>query len=108
MFCTHLLQGCVSTVTFLFPAAVTSILAYCTLMFSLRLISATLVSVLGTMEVVVSFLVQVMVRGEAANSLAVLGAVLVVACTTLVVLEDAYWAKKKLETVKNSEESIGA
>ena len=90
-----------------FPAAITSILAYCTLMFSLRLISATLVSVLGTMEVVVAFLAQIVGRGEAANSLAVAGAVLVVVCTTLVVLEDAYWAKKKLGENKKLEEEFG-
>ena len=62
---------------------------------------ATITSIMATSEIVFSFLAQVWVMDQPASLIAILGTFLVMACMTLLVLEDAIYSPGKLKQVTN-------
>ena len=83
------------TYIFFIPASLAAMLAYQSLMAALAFVSPTLATVLGALEVVLSFMVQTWEMGDPANVYAIIGSILVLVFSTIIVLEDAFWHKNK-------------
>lgn len=84
----------------LLPGTSLAFLATVLLFVALSYGGATITSIMATSEIVFSFLTQVLVMMEPASLLAILGAILVLVCMILLVLEDVIISPRKILEIR--------